>query len=97
MDPRFLGQSESADWMSLGTDINYDSIPDTTFPDSHDSAVMCDYARSLSNAQDDGTSQPPATVEAEPQLSDFEEHAMEGSRDHEPLIDWNFFDIWFAL
>lgn len=95
MDPRFLGQSESADWMSLGTDISYDSNPSTFFLDIGPPATISEYAGSLSNAQDDGTSQPPATLEAEPQLSDVEEHVIEASQDHEP--DWILFDIQFPL
>lgn len=97
MDPRFLGQSESADWMSLGTDISYDSNPSTFFLDIGPPATISEYAGFLSNAQDDGTSQPPTTLEAEPQLSDFEDYAMEASTDREPPIDWNLFDIQFPL
>lgn len=97
MDPRFLGQSESADWMSLGTDISYDSNPYTSILDSHPPPVISEYAESLSNDQGYGTSQPPAALEVEPHLSDFEGHAMEDPRNHDPPIDWHLFDIQFPL
>lgn len=92
MEPRFFGQSEAGDWMSLGVlpDLCSDSVPitmDVTFASEVEQELPLPY-----NLADDSTFPPPETLEDPNEFPGVSEHVNSYTTNLEPIFNWEFFE-----
>ncbi|KAJ5466169.1 Zinc fingerC2H2 [Penicillium desertorum] len=87
MEPRFFGESETGDWMSLGVDPDLRFAPANSTMDNHLAFEMGQDTALL-----DSIFRSPESLENQYEFSSFDEHISSYTTDVEPISDRDFFE-----